>query len=106
MIEKETPDKISFVEWLPSIAVYCLYPSDKIISFVFSMIDADHDNNISKKDIIKYLVTERYNKKIFPFNYVRSVELLEVERSDKISLEQFKKIYLKVSFICYPAYRL
>jgi len=27
---------------------------------VFSMIDDDHDKIISKKDIIKFLITERY----------------------------------------------
>ena len=46
------------------------------------MIDDDHDNIISKKDMIKFLVMDRYGQKIFPFNYVRAIELLEVNRSD------------------------
>jgi Ca2+-binding EF-hand superfamily protein len=91
LIEKETPDKLSFVEWLPAVCVYCLYPNERIVSFVFSMIDEDHDSCISKKDMIKFLVTNRYGIKIFPFNYVKAVELLEVTRSDKITMEDFLK---------------
>lgn len=32
------------------------------------MIDDDHDEVISKKDIIKFLIKERYGAQVFPFN--------------------------------------
>ena len=41
---------------------------------------------------MKFLVSERYESKTFPFSYVKAVELMEVERPDKITLDIFKKI--------------
>ena len=76
---------------MPAISVYCLYTNEKIIQFVFNLLDADQDNYISKKDMIKFLITERFGKKIFPYNYIHAIELLDVPRSDRITFEQFKK---------------
>lgn len=44
------------------------------------MIDEDHDSNISKKDLIKFLVVSRYNQKIYPFNFIKAIDLLETDR--------------------------
>ncbi len=41
--EKESNDKMSFIEWIPAISVYCLYTNDKLVEFVFKMIDEDFD---------------------------------------------------------------
>ncbi|KRX00138.1 hypothetical protein PPERSA_10637 [Pseudocohnilembus persalinus] len=106
LIEKESNDKISFVEWLPAICVYCLYPKERIYSFVFAMIDDDHDQSISKKDMIKFLVQDHNGQKIFPINFIRAIEILEVPRSDKITFDQFKRLQQKIPFLCYPAFRL
>ena len=106
LIEKENYDKITFLEWLPPTAVFCLYTSEKIIEFVFNMIDLDQDNHISKKDMIKFLTMERFKKKIFPYNHVKAIELLDLPRSDKISLEQFKKVHQNALFLCFPAFKL
>ena len=106
LIEKENQDKITFIEWLPPTTVFCLYTSEKIIEFVFNMIDADQDNHISKKDMIKFLTMERFNKKIFPYNHVKAIEILELPRSDKISLEQFKRVHHNALFLCFPAFKL
>jgi len=40
------------------------------------MIDADHDGIISKRDMINFLVEERHSKKIYPYNYVKAIELM------------------------------
>lgn len=106
LIEKENQDKITFIEWLPPTAVFCLYTSEKIIEFVFNMIDSDQDSHISKKDMIKFLTIERFNKKIFPYNHVKAIELLDLPRSDKISLEQFKRVHQNALFLCFPAFKL
>ena len=106
LIDKENQDKITFIEWLPPTAVFCLYTSEKIIEFVFNMIDTDQDNHISKKDMIKFLTMERFNKKIFPYNHVKAIEILDLPRSDKISLEQFKKVHQNALFLCFPAFKL
>lgn len=106
LIEKENQDKITFIEWLPPTAVFCLYTSEKIIGFVFNMIDTDQDNFISKKDMIKFLTMERFGKKIFPYNHVKAIELMDLPRSDKINLEQFKKVHQIALFLCFPAFKL
>ena len=59
LIEKEDIDKITFIEWLPAICVFCLYTSERIIQFVFNMIDADQDGFIGKRDMMKFLDCER-----------------------------------------------
>ncbi|CAD8200509.1 unnamed protein product (macronuclear) [Paramecium tetraurelia] len=106
LIEKEVEQKVSFSEWLPAISLYCLYTKDSVVAYVFQMLDSDHDNFISKKDLMNFLVQKRNGKKIFYYNYMKAVELLDIERPDKISLEQFRKIQQQIPFICYPAFRL
>jgi Ca2+-binding EF-hand superfamily protein len=106
LIEKENLDKLTFIEWLPATCVYCLYTDEKIIKFVFNMIDNDQDNFISKKDMMKLLSIERFGKKIFPYNYVKAIETLEVVRGDKISNNDFRKLHLTVPFMCFPAFYL
>ncbi len=54
LIEKEDIDKITFIEWLPAICVFCLYTSEKIFQFVFNLIDTDQDGFIGKRYIIKF----------------------------------------------------
>ena len=70
------------------------------------MIDTDQDNFISKKDMIKFLTMERFGKKIFPYNHVKAIELMDLPRSDKINLEQFKKVHQIALFLCFPAFKL
>lgn len=106
MIEKEVEQKVSFSEWLPAISLFCLYSPDSVVLFVFQLLDSDHDHFISKKDLMTFLVQKRNNKKIFYFNYMKAVELLDIERPDKISIEQFRKIQTQIPFVCYPAFRL
>ncbi|KAL4434591.1 hypothetical protein ABPG74_007375 [Tetrahymena malaccensis] len=106
LIEKEIPDRVCFIEWVPAICAFCLFTHEQIIKFVFCMIDDDHDEVISKKDIIKFLVKERYGEEVFPFNQVKAIELLDVDRADRIKFEQFKRIEQQIPFLCYPAFRL
>jgi len=82
IIKKQSSNKATFLEWMPTMIIYCLYPNEKMKQFVLQMLDDDHDEVLSKKDIIKFLVMERYGQKIYPYNYVKAIELLDVERSD------------------------
>lgn len=59
LIEKEDIDKITFIEWLPAISVFCLYTSERILQFVFNLIDTDQDGFIGKRDMMKFLDCER-----------------------------------------------
>ncbi len=87
LIDKEADDKITFTEWLPAISVFCLYQQDSVISFIFRMLDTDHDGNISKKDMMVFLVSESFGQKIFPYNYVKAVDYLDLERPHKITYD-------------------
>ena len=80
LIEKEVEGKISFSEWLPAISLYCLYSKDSIIGFVFKMLDNDHDNFISKKDLMTFLIQRR--DQIYYYNFIKAIELLDIERPD------------------------
>ena len=61
------------------------------------MLDTDLDDKISKKDMIKFLTTERFGKKIFPYNFMKAVEICdfysghEVSKDYYISFDTFKK---------------
>ena len=64
---------------------------------MYNMLDTDLDEKISKKDMIKFLTTERFDKKIFPYNFVKAVEICdfmsghEVAKDYYITFETFKK---------------
>lgn len=48
----------------------------------------------------------RFGKKIFPHNFIKAVEFLEIARTDRINLDQFKKIQSSLPFLCFPAFWL
>jgi hypothetical protein len=56
--------------------------------------------------MIRFLTMERFSKKIFPYNHVKAIELMDLPRSDKINLEQFKKVHHSALFLCFPAFKL
>lgn len=50
---------------------FCLANEEKILKFVFRLIDEDNNEVITRKDIYK-LLTKRFNKKlIFPVNAIK-----------------------------------
>ena len=51
-IDKEYPDRVSFVEFLPAVSAFCLYTREQIMAFVFETLDLDDDKTISKTDIL------------------------------------------------------
>lgn len=53
IIEKEFPDKVNFSELLPALVSFSLFTRSEILGFVFSMIDEDRDQKVSKQDIFK-----------------------------------------------------
>lgn len=53
------------------------------------MLDKDRDEEISKKDLFRLFLTERDNEELFPNPIMRAVELLDLERGDKISKHDF-----------------
>lgn len=107
LIEKENAEKVTFIEWLPAASVFCLYTKEKIIRFVFDMLDSDHDNLISKSDLYDFLSLVKFGRKLYPYNYIRVVENLETSRGDQINFDQFKKMHtVSIPFVCFPAFRL
>ena len=105
-IDKEIPDKISFLELIPVIGKFCLYSRDQIFDFVFMILDVNVDGFISKLDLIKFLTIERFGEQIFPFNFLVAIDDLDVDRTDRISLEQFLELEKDLMFLFYPAFRL
>lgn len=64
------------------------------------------DSCISKRQIIKLFVKKKNDKFIYPYNYVKAVELLKIDRGDKIYYEDFEKNLEEFPYIVYPAFRL
>lgn len=103
-IEKEFTDKVSFEELLPYLVRYCLFTTQQIILFVFEFIDKDHDNFISRTDIVEYLSVKREGEHLVLINHPESIKFTNfIQRSDKISLEDFEKICKCFPFIYYSA---
>ena len=65
LIDKENAEKVTFIEWLPAVSVFCLYTKEKIIRFVFDMLDSDHDNLISKNDLFEFLSLVKFGRKLY-----------------------------------------
>lgn len=99
-----------------SIAKLCLYTPTQIIQcnhniVVFKCIDENRDDNITKDDIMFFLKRQFNGKMIFPNNYLKSIELFETDRSDKIDwrntyLVEFIRLAREVPYIVFPAFRL
>lgn len=85
---------------------FCLMTRDQILKFLFRVIDTNDDEIISKKDILKFFSQKNDGKRIFPLNYLKLIELLEIERSDYIPKHEFVKVANNVPFLVYPAVRL
>lgn len=105
---------------------YCLMTTDQILKFLFRVIDTNDDEIISKKDILKFFAQKTEppqqpaeqaeqeqpeppaaaTRRIFPINYLKLIETLEIERSDYIPKHEFIKVVYNVPFLVYPAVRL
>jgi len=105
-LEKEQGDRLSFVEFVRSIAKYCLLTPPQILKFVFQCIDENRNGTINKEEIMLFLRAERDGKMIFPNNYMKAVELFETQRSDSISWLEFVRLVREVPYLGYPAFRL
>lgn len=92
MIEKKHIDKVSFVEFLGALIIFCLFTREEVVSFVFCMLDQDGDHIISKLDIFRFLLQFRNGYKVFLANYTRAIEITRTRRGDKINIMQFDEI--------------
>lgn len=106
LIKKQHVDKANFLEFLPVLATFCLYTRQQLISFVFCMLDTDHNGFISKKDMLTFVCDERFGLPIFSQNFLLSIDALELERPDRISFEQFLSLEQDILFLIYPLNRL
>ena len=106
LVEKKEKDFIDFFEWITMTMEYSLMNEEQIHKFIFRIIDVNNDELISKRDILLFFSREHNKKKIFPVNYLKQIEVLELDRADSISKSEFKKVLDKVPYLSYPSYRL
>ena len=106
LIEKESEDRLNFFEWLNGVSALNLMVREQLLTFVFNMLDFKSSGYISKKIIMEFFAKERFERPLFPFNYVIAVDFLEVERPDRISLSLFLKMEKEMLFLLYPMFRL
>lgn len=74
-------------------------------------IDENRSGSVTKEEIIFFFKREVEGKMIFPSSYLKSVELFETERSDKIDwsnfhVEEFVKMSKEIPYLVFPAFRL
>ena len=86
IIDKDDPDHATFTEFLPALVTYCLFSRDEIFGFVFSLLDEDKNDDISKQDIFKFLMQFREGFRVFPPNLTRAVEIVKIMRGDQINI--------------------
>lgn len=55
-MEKLDPAEVTFEEITPALVSFALFSRSEILGFMFSLIDEDKDDFISKTDIFKYLL--------------------------------------------------
>lgn len=85
---------------------FCLMTRDQMAKFIFRVIDTNNDEVISKRDILKFFSQKHSGRRIFPLNYLRQIEVIELDRSDYISKHEISKVVASVPFLMYPAVRL
>jgi hypothetical protein len=70
------------------------------------MLDIDRDDEISKKDLFRLLAVERDDIPVFPFNNMRTVEIIEIARGDKIHKSEFIGLVAQFPYLVFPAFRM
>lgn len=106
LLEKKNSDKATFEELTIGLVIFCLYTREELFSFVFSMLDEDGDEIISKLDIFRFLLQFRMGYKVFLANYTRALEITKVRRGDKMTIVDFANILEENPFLAFPAFRL
>lgn len=107
MMEKEFNEKVSFEEFVPNLISYCLSSIFQLVEFVFNFYDKDHDDFVSRLDIVKFLQIKREDENLYPLNHGRAIDnFAQAVRSDKIALQEFIEICDKFPFLYYPAVHL
>jgi Ca2+-binding EF-hand superfamily protein len=81
-MDKNDPEHCTFTEFLPALVSFCLFSRDEVYGFVFSLLDEDKNDEISKSDIFKFLMQFREGFRVFPPNLTRSVEIVKMMRGD------------------------
>lgn len=119
LIDRSNRDRIAtFEELLPALAAFCLFSKDEMITckkfkksfsfciVVFNMYDIDRDGEISKRDLFRMFTIVKENIQVFPINNMRAVELIPMERGDKITKMDFVDIVHKLPYTIFPSFRL
>lgn len=106
-LAKQTePRQVDFFEWMAMVIDYCLMTNDQMAKFIFRVVDTNNDEIISKRDILRLFSQQRGGRRIFPLNYLKLIEVVELDRSDAISRHEIGKVIQHVPFLLYPAVRL
>jgi hypothetical protein len=103
LIDKMIDDRVTFEEFLGPLVTFCLFAKEEMITckciplnliskVVFSLLDTDRDNELSKKDLFRLFMMERDDYVVFPFNNNRVVEIIPMERGDKIHKSEFANL--------------
>jgi len=106
LVKKHENGRVDFFEWMSMVIDYCLMTTDQLLKYLFRVIDTNDDEVISKKDILKFFSQKHQGRRVFPINYLKLIEVLEIERSDYITKMDFIKVVNNVPFLVYPAVRL
>ena len=70
------------------------------------MLDLDRDGELSKKDLFRLFTLNVDRTNVFPVNNMRAVELVSIERGDKITKPDFISVVQQLPYIAFPAFRL
>ena len=106
LINKDFNDKADFEEWLPAMVQFLVMNRREMIAFVFCMLDEDKDGVISKVDLFRFYQQYRDGQRVFPLNMIRSLEIVQVKRGDRIDINEFAEIAQLVPWTVFPVFRL
>eukprot|EP00347_Sterkiella_histriomuscorum_P006285 403353352 len=106
LIDREHIERVNYEEFLPALVSFCLFSKDEMITFVFNMFDRDRDGEISKRDLFRLFTIVIDNIQVFPVNNMRAVELIQMERGDKMTKNDFVKIVQQLPYTIFPSFRL
>lgn len=70
------------------------------------MFDKDRDGEISKKDLFRLFTIDHENLQVYPTNNMRAVELIDLDRGDKIGKNEFINVVQQLPYVVFPSFRL
>lgn len=106
LIDQDGSGSIEFEEYVITMATYCVFTKDEIMTFVFDCFDADSSGAIDEKEFMTMIKAVNNAAPSFPKNFTNALELFDTNGDGQIDYQEFLEIERRFPILLFPAFRL